>query len=87
MHPLQRGSPHQTEGLLKSYESVNQRRQVLKRIIAGAAAVLRRPGGWLGVVTEVPNAGAADRWLAPLLSGGGWRLAVAYADGDVVRAY
>jgi hypothetical protein len=39
---------------------------VLRRVVEGAADHLG-PGGWLGVVTEVPNVRQAGIWLAPLL--------------------
>jgi hypothetical protein len=39
---------------------------VLRRIVEGAAEHCA-PGGWLGIVTEVPNVRATGSWLAPLL--------------------
>ena len=40
--------------------------EVLRRIMEGAADHLE-PGGWLGIVTEIPNVRATGTWLAPLL--------------------
>jgi 16S rRNA G966 N2-methylase RsmD len=42
--------------------------EVLRRIVEGAADYLEPTGGWLGIVTEIPNVKQTGTWLVPLLS-------------------
>ena len=58
---------------------------VLRAVVAGAAARLA-PGGWLMIVTEVPNIKGAHRWLLDEDASGALRLRVVYNPRHVQSA-